>query len=124
MKPLRTANEAKQLSLRVLDGEGAMLRSLDLTGPISARLRMSVQDKHRGFDWIDMTFEISGIVNARLVDDKTLDLIDTDDGITILFEDNVWGIGIGRYRSLEALESSPLFIIGTSLKYEEGPFSG
>ena len=124
MKPLTTANEAKQLGRRILDAEGAMLRSLDVTGPTSARLRLSVQDKHRGFDWIDMTFEINGMNDARLVDDKTLGLINTDDGITMLFEDSVWGIGIGRYRSLEALKSSPLFIIGTSLKYEEAPFSG
>ena len=124
MKPLATANEAEKLAERILDGEGAILRSLDVTGPTSARLRLSVQDKQRGFDWIDIIFEIDGMNDARLVDDKALALIDTDDGITVLFEENLRGIGIGRYRSLEALRSLPLFMIGTSLKYEEAPFGG
>ena len=124
MKPLGSPAAVKQLLDRILDGEGAMLQSLKLGGPTSATLRLSVQDKQRGFDWIDMTFEMNGMNDARLVDDDKLGFIDTEDGITVLFEDGLWGVGIGRYRSLEALKSAPLYLIGTSLKYGEAPFSG
>lgn len=124
MKPLSSASAASALSERILHGEGAMLRSLALGGPTSATLRMSVQDKQRGFDWIDITFEMHGIRGARLVDDDKLGFIDTEDGITLVFENGEWGVGIGRYASLRTLESAPLYFIGTSLKYAEGPFSG
>ena len=124
MKPLSSASAASALSERILHGEGAMLRTLRLGGPTSATLRISVQDKQRGFDWIDITFEMNGISDARLVDDDKLGFIDTEDGITIVFEDGAWGLSAGRYKNLQALKSAPLYFIGTSLKYEEAPFSG
>ena len=124
VKPLSTPSAAAVLLERVINGEGAMLRSLALNGPTTATLTLSVQDKHRGYDWIDISFEMSGINDARLVDDKQLDFIDTDDGITVVFENGQWGLAVGRYGGLEALKSAPFYFIGTSLKYEEAPFSG
>jgi hypothetical protein len=124
VKPLPSAAAAAALSERILNGEGAMLRSLKVGGPTSAALTLSVQDKQRGFDWIDLTFEMSGMNDARLVEDSQLDFIDTAEGLTVLFDGGLWGIGIGRYGSLEALKSAPLYLIGASLKYEEAPFSG
>ncbi len=124
MKPLTGSAAASTLLARTLNGEGAMLRSLNMQGPTTALLTLCVQDKHRGFDWINITFEVSGIQDAKLVNDNQLDFIDTEDGITLLFEEGVWGLGIGRYQTTEALKSAPLYLIGTSLKYEEAPFSG
>jgi hypothetical protein len=124
VKPLSSAAAAAALSERILNGEEAMLRSLTINGPTSATLTLSVQDKQRGFDWIDITFEMNGMNDARLVEDSQLDFIDTDEGLTVLFEGGLWGIGIGRYGTLEALKSAPLYLIGASLKYEEAPFSG
>ncbi|WP_345988447.1 hypothetical protein WCX18_12825 [Sulfurimonas sp. HSL1-2] len=124
MKPLSTPSAAATLLERIIDGEGAMLRSLALNGPTTATLTLSVQDKHRGYDWIDIVFEISGMNDAKLVDDKQLGFIDTDEGITVVFENGQWGLAVGRYGGMEALKSAPLYVIGTSLKYEEAPFSG
>jgi len=124
MKPLSSTAAASALSERILNGEGAMLQTLEMNGPTSATLRMSVQDKQRGFDWIDILFEMNGMNDARLVDDDKLGFIGTDEGITIVFENGVWGLGIGRYGSLRALQSAPLYLAGASLKYEEAPFSG
>ena len=124
MKPFSSSSSASALCERILHGEGAMLKSLKLHGPTSATLRVSVQDKHRGFDWIDVLFEMNGMSDARLVDEEKLGFVDTNEGITILFEEGVWGLGVGRYGSLRALGSAPLYLVGTSLKYEEAPFSG
>jgi len=124
VKPLATAAAANALCERILKGEEAMVRSLTVKGPTCAALTLSVQDTHRGFDWIDITFEMNGLNDARLVEDRQLSFIDTVEGITVLFEDGVWGLGIGRYSSLRALKSAPLYLVGTSLKYEEAPFSG
>jgi hypothetical protein len=124
VKPLASTAAASSLCARILNGEGAMLRTLVLNDPTSVTLTLSVQDKQRGFDWIDIAFEINGLNDAKLVDDNRLGFIDTDEGITILFEDGLWGLGIGRYESLGALKSAPLYLIGTSAKYAEAPFSG
>lgn len=123
VKPLASSAAAASLCERILNGEGAILRSLTLEGPTSASLSLSVQDKQRGYDWIDITFEISGLSDAKLVDDNQLEFIDTDEGITLLFENGSWGFGIGSYGSLGALKSAPLYLVGTSAKYEEAPFS-
>lgn len=124
MKPLSGASAALTLSDRILHGEGAILRSISLGGPTSATLSLSVQDKQRGFDWIDVSFEMSGMSDAKLVDDNQLGFLDTEEGLTVLFEDGTWGLAVGRYESLQALRSAPLYLIGTSLKYAEAPFSG
>ena len=68
VKPL-TPSGADTLLERILHGEGAMLRSLVPLSPTAARLRMSVQDANRGFDWIDIVFEMQGIADARFLDD-------------------------------------------------------
>lgn len=123
VKPL-SPGAIKGFLERSLYGEGAILRSLDVIDPKTISLRLSVQDKQRGFDWIDIVFEMHGIQDAVLPDNSKLEMIDTEEGITLCFEDGFWGMGIGRYRSLESLRSSQLFLIGNSLKYEEAPFSG
>jgi len=123
VKPL-TPSGADTLLERILHGEGAMLRSLVPLSPTAARLRMSVQDANRGFDWIDIVFEMQGIADARFLDDTKLAHVDTDEGITLVFDNGIWGIGVGRYSGIEALKSSPLYMVGTSLKYEEAPFGG
>ncbi len=124
MKPLTGSADAAKLTERILNGEGGMLRSLTVKGPTTMALRLSVQDASRGFDWIDLVFEMNGVTDAKLLDDKQLSFVDTDEGITLRYENGVWGIGVGRYESLEALKSSPLYLTGTSLKYEEAPFGG
>jgi len=100
------------------------MRSVEIKGPTSLFLTLSVQDKQRGFDWIDMIFEMNGMNDARLFEESKLGMLDMEDGITIIFEDGLWGWGIGRSKSLSALKDAPLFVIGTSLKYGEAPFSG
>lgn len=124
VKPLFDQKSADTLCERILHGEGAMIRSLSVTGPSSASLRLSVQDKQRGYDWIDITLAVEGMNDARLVDDNKLKLLDTDGGISIVFEAGRCGVAIGRYGGIEALKNAPLYILGGSLKYEEAPFSG
>lgn len=124
VKPLVSSTAANTLLERILHAEGAIMRSVEIKGPTSLFLTLSVQDKQRGFDWIDMIFEMNGMNDARLFEESKLGMLDMEDGITIIFEDGLWGWGIGRSKSLSALKDAPLFVIGTSLKYGEAPFSG
>ena len=88
------------------------------------QLRMSVQDKNRGFDWLDIIFEVNGITNAQLLDDGKLAYVDMSEGISIIMDGECVGLGVGSYASIDALQSSPLFFIGSGIKYAETDFSG
>jgi hypothetical protein len=123
VKPLNKQS-SQQLLQRILNGTDSELRSITVLDPTTMQLRMSVQDKNRGFDWLDMIFEVSGISNAQLVDDAKLVYVDMTEGISILFDGDRVGLGVGEYVSVDALESSPLFFIGSGIKYAETDFSG
>ena len=122
MKPL-LANKITELLTRIdnaIDGE---LFTVTMNSPLSFTIELSVQDKNRGHDWINIAFEVDEVSDARLIEDNKLSLVDMSEGITVLFEDNTCAIGIGNYNSTEALKSSALYLIGATLKYEERPFS-
>ncbi len=122
MKPL-LAKQLTELLDRIdhaIDGE---LISVTMNHPQNFTLELSVQDKNRGYDWINIAFEFDGIFDANLLDDSKLSLIDMSDGITMLFEEGYYAFGVGRYNNITALKSSTLFLVGKSLKYEERPFN-
>lgn len=123
MKPLNP-NSTKQLLERIDNATNAELRSITIVDPTTMQLRMSAQDRNRGFDWIDIIFEISGINSAQLVDDCKLSFVDTVEGISILFDGGSVGLGVGSYASMDALRASGLFFIGNGIKYAETDFSG
>lgn len=122
MKPLNQQN-SKLLMERIDRAVDSELRSIAVPGPDTMQLRISVQDRNRGFDWIDIIFEVNGIDNAKLVDDKHLAYIDMSEGISLIFNEGRIGLGVGSYHSIDALESSPLFICGNSIKFAEAEFS-
>ncbi|WP_345976036.1 hypothetical protein [Sulfurimonas sp. HSL3-7] len=121
MKPL-LSNKTNELLTRIdnaIDGE---LRSVVMNSPLNFTLELSVQDRNRGNDWINIAFEIDGVSDAQLVEDNKLPFVDMSEGISIVFEGGMCGLSIGSYSSLEALKSASLYLIGSSMKYEERPF--
>lgn len=123
MKPLG-AREIKALNLRIDNATGGELRSLLVIDPLTMQLRLSVQDASRGHDWIDVIFEISGVSDARLIEDAKLAFLDMETGMTLLSEGDEAVVAVGRYSSLHSALDAPLYIKGTALKFEEAPFSG
>lgn len=122
MKPLNPRS-AKELLERIDNATNAELRSLTLIDPTTVQLRLSVQDRNRGFDWIDLVFEVSGVNDARLIDDAKLSYIDSSEGISICYDGEHAGLAIGSYGSLEGLRDSALFVIGSGVKFAEAEFS-
>ena len=122
MKPL-LPNKTAELLTRIDDATDGELVSIIMNNPQNFTVELSVQDKNRGYDWINIAFEIDGVVNANLLDEAKLSLVDMSEGITLLFEEGLYGIGVGDYKSIEALKSAPVYLIGNALKYEERPFS-
>ncbi len=122
MRPL-ISSSASILLERIEHTKGGELRSIIMQDPTTFTLTFSVQDRNRGFDWINIAFEISGIYDARLIDDKKLAFVDMSDGVSILFEDSECGLLFGDYRSLDSAADSVIYMLGDSIKYEELPFS-
>ena len=123
MQPLHS-NKTKELLTRINNGIDGEIRSVVMNSPINFTIELSVQDRNRGNDWINMAFEIDGVSDARLVEDNKLPFVDMSEGITIVFEDGTCALAIGKYSSIEALKDATLYLTGSSLKYEERPFSG
>jgi len=122
MKPL-LPNKTAELLTRIDDATDGELISIIMNNPQNFTVELSVQDKNRGYDWINIAFEIDGVIDANLLDEGKLSLVDMSEGITLLFEEGLYGIGVGDYKSIEALKSAPVYLIGNALKYEERPFS-
>ena len=122
MTPL-LPNKTQALLTRIDNAIDSEVISVTMNNPQNFTLELSVQDKNRGYDWINIAFELDHVVDAHLIDESKLSMLDTSDGITILFEDNVCGVGVGSYKSLEALKSAPLYLLASTIKYEERPFS-
>jgi hypothetical protein len=105
---------------RAINGE---LQTLTILSPTTMILRLSVQDEARAFDWIDLELEISGVSDARIIEEKQLSFLDMSEGISILFEEDEVIVCVGDYVGFEAAINAPLFIRGSALKYQENTFS-
>ena len=122
MKPL-LSNKTTELLTRIdkaIDGE---LYAVTMNSPLNFTIELSVQDQNRGHDWINIAFEVDGISDARLIEDEKLSLVDMSEGISIVFEGATCAVGVGNYNSVESIKSATLYLIGSSLKYEERPFA-
>ena len=121
MKPLNT-NKLPELLTRIDQAINGELYSITMNNPQNFTVELSVQDKNRGYDWINIAFEIEGVSDAKLLEDKQLTLVDMSEGITLLHKASSILFAIGNYNSIESAKSAVMFLEGTSLKYEERPF--
>lgn len=121
IKPLSTQTLTSLLA-RMDNAREAQIRSLNPLSPTSIEIRLSVQDVARGYDWIDVLFRLEGVNDAKLVSDNVLRSLDMSEGITVEMDANSCGLAIGSYGG--RVNEAPFYIIGTSIGYEELPFSG
>ena len=121
IKPL-SASGLNSLMTRIENAVQGEIRSLIPVSPTSIKIRFSVQDVARGYDWIDVAFQIDGVNDAKLVSDNVLRALDMSEGITVELTSSSAALAIGEYSG--RCNEAPLYIIGTSIGYEELPFSG
>jgi len=101
------------------DGE---IRSMDILSPTEITITLTTQDSARGYDWISITLHFSGVSDAKLLQEHQFDFVDMSDGITLVYENNLFAFGIGECYNIAAIKNSSAYIIAQSLKYEEGTF--
>lgn len=121
VKPLN-APALKTVLARIDEGRDALARSITPLSASSIEIRFSVQDKARDYDWIDVVFRIEGVRDAKLVSDNILQTLDMSEGITVELTANAAALAIGNYPG--RVSEAPLYIVGTTIGYEELPFSG
>jgi len=127
LSTLQQGSSMKQLSKQDLKAflerfsnfSGGELVKLDILSPTTFKISLTVQDKNRAFDWVDLNFELSGVNDAKLLDESALKAVDMDEGGNIKFTDKGIEVGFGSDEYL----SSPLHIRAEVLKYEETSFS-
>lgn len=117
MKSL-SKNDLKAFLERFDDARGGELVSVKMITPTSFKVALTVQDKNRAYDWVNLNFEFNGVVDAKLLDDKVLKAVDMQEGININFTEEGTEVGFGSDEYL----SSPLRLCSTGLKYEETDF--
>lgn len=121
MKPL-LAKDIKPLLTRFSHFTDGELRSIEIISPTIIKITLAGQDSARGFDWLTICFEFSGVTDAKLFDSSKLSFIDMSGGINIIYEDGSFAFGIGDYKNLLNIKNSVCFLISSALKYEEGAF--
>lgn len=102
-----------------IDGE---LRNIEVSSATTIKITLAGQDKSRGFDWITVDLEFSGVSDARLIDNSKLQHVDMSDAVSILNESNSFAFGIGNYLNLSSIKNSTLYVISENIKYQEGTF--
>lgn len=121
VKPL-SPSTLKNLLERINFAREGEICSLTPRSSTSIEIRFSVQDSARGYDWIDITFVINGVSDAKLMSDNVLRFLDMSEGITVELVMNNSALAIGDYKG--RVNEAPFYIIGASMAYEELPFSG
>ena len=122
MKPLYVS-QIESFNRRFNSFIESELRRVDIVSPTTMLIVFSVQDENRAFDWINLELEVSGVSDARLVDEDKISFIDMSDGISILYKDSNVIVSVGKYSSFESANNAPLFIKGGTLKYQENTFN-
>lgn len=98
---------------------GGELVSLEIVSPVVFKIALTVQDKDRAFDWVNLNIELSGVNDAKLIGESALKAVDMHEGANITFNNEGIEIGFGSSEYL----ASPLHVRAEYLKYEETSFN-
>ncbi len=111
MKPL-LPNEIAAFMQRFEKFQDAEFRSLEIISPSVMQVTFALQDAARAYDWITITLEFHDIIDASLVEDNQLHLIEMSEGASLTFDQEF----------LFKITNSTFFIKARKIKFQEGSF--
>lgn len=121
MKPL-LANNLDSFLKRFDNFRNGELRSIEVISSSCIIINLAGQDGARAYDWVSMAIEFSGVSDAKLLEENKLSFVDFSDGVSIINSDNKFAFSIGECYNISTVKNSACYIIGSSLKYQEGLF--
>lgn len=99
----------------------AEIRSIEILSATTIKIIFATQDAARGYDWLTIELEFSGVIDAKIIEESKLNYVDMQDGISLYQEDKKVGFSIGEYK-MSTLQDSVSYILASSVKYNEGQF--
>jgi hypothetical protein len=120
MKPLTNIPEFLKRFDNFKDGE---ILSIEIISPTTMLVTLCVQDKARAFDWINIKLQFNEIVDARILDNSKLSLLDMSNGISIISNGTKLAFSIGECYNVSTIKDSICFIECLNIKYEECLFN-
>jgi hypothetical protein len=121
VKPL-SINNIDSFLKRFDNFRGGELRSTEVISSSEIVVTLAAQDGARGFDWVSMKLEFSGVSDAKLLEEKKLSFVDMSDGISIINSGTDFAFGIGECDNISSIRNSICQVISSNLKYQEGLF--
>jgi len=121
MRPL-LQTRFQEFNKRFHNFQDAEFRSVEILSASEIQLTLALQDTNRGFDWITLTLFFSGVIDARLIDEQKLHLLDMSEGAALIYDENMFAFGIGACYNISTIKNSAFYILSKSLKYKEGLF--
>ncbi len=112
MQPL-FSNKLTDFLDRFINFEEAEFRNIKIINPTTITLTFATQDKNRGYDWISVKLEFSGVSDASLIDNNKLSFVDMSDGISLKNNGTFFAFKI---------KNSTCQIKSSTIKFEEGQF--
>lgn len=121
MKPL-LAKDLETFLDRFQNFVDSEIKDIEIISPTKIAIIFATQDKVRGFDWVNVKIEFDNISDAKLIDDTKFKHLDMNDGISIIYEQNLFAFGIGKCYNISSTKNSICFLVCSNLKYKESIF--
>ncbi|MCF6330158.1 MAG: hypothetical protein L3I99_01260 [Sulfurimonas sp.] len=112
MQPL-LSNKLTDFLDRFVSFEEAEFRDIEIINPTTMVLTFATQDKNRGYNWITVKLEFSGVSDASLVENTKLSFVDMSDGVSLKNNGTFFAFKI---------KNSTCQIKSSTIKFEEGQF--
>jgi hypothetical protein len=119
LKPLDT-KKLQEFHKRFDDFIGAEIASIEIISPTSIKLTLMLQDSLRGYDWISLELLFDDVVDAKLIEEEKLKLLNNSSGFSFIKENTLFGFGCDKYHDIIGIKNALCYIISKNIKYKEG----
>ena len=99
--------------------KGSEIFSIEIITPKTIKLFLNVQDSLKGFDWIGLEFLFEDVIDAKLIENEKLHLLNMPDGFTFLKQDGIFAFACDKYKNIDGTKNALCYIISKSVKYSQ-----